>query len=172
MRGVTRLATALLTTGCAVLPAAPTTATAELKDGRGEVVGQATFTEVTGGVRVILLAHGLPAGDKAVHIHAVGKCEAPDFASAGAHFNPGNRQHGLLNALGPHAGDLPNIHIGDDGAGRLESFNDRITLAAGPTSLFDGDGSALVVHAGPDDHRTDPSGNSGARIACGVIVQP
>jgi Cu-Zn family superoxide dismutase len=99
-------------------------------------------------------------------------CEPPAFTSAGGHVNPGGRQHGLQNPRGPHAGDLPNIRIEADGSGRLESLNDRITLGAGPTSLFDGDGSALVIHAAADDLQTDPTGNSGGRLACGVIVKP
>jgi Cu-Zn family superoxide dismutase len=171
-RFVPLAAAGVLTAGCAALPAPPTRATAELKNAQDQIVGSATLTEVSGGVRVVVTARALPAGDKGVHIHAVGTCEPPAFTSAGGHVNPGNRQHGLLNPLGPHAGDLPNILIEADGAGRLESLNDRITLAPGPTSLFDADGSALVLHAAADDHRTDPSGNSGARLACGVIVKP
>jgi Cu-Zn family superoxide dismutase len=165
-------AAALLAAGCAVMQAGPTTATARLTNAQGEVVGSATLTEVSGGVLVILTARGLPAGDKGVHIHAVGMCEPPAFTSAGGHVNPGGRQHGLQNPRGPHAGDLPNIRIEADGSGRLESLNDRITLGAGPTSLFDGDGSALVIHAAADDLQTDPTGNSGGRLACGVIVKP
>jgi superoxide dismutase, Cu-Zn family len=166
------VATAVLAAGCAAMQTVPTTATAELKNAPGEVVATATLTEVSGGVRVVLTAHGLPAGDKGVHIHDIGTCEPPAFTSAGGHFNPGGRQHGLLNPRGPHGGDLPNIRIEADGSGRLESLNDRITLGAGPHSLFDGDGSALVIHAAPDDQRTDPTGNSGGRVACGVIVKP
>ena len=165
-------AAALAAAGCAGLQAGLTTASARLTNGQGEVVGSATLTEVSGGVRVILTARGLPAGDKGVHIHTVGTCEPPAFASAGGHFNPGSRQHGLQNPRGPHAGDLPNLRIEADGAGRLETLNDRITLGAGATSLLDADGSALVIHTGADDHRTDPTGNSGSRLACGVIVKP
>jgi Cu-Zn family superoxide dismutase len=173
MRLLTPLVAAtFLAAGCATMPAVPTTATAELKNAPGEVVGTATLTEVSGGVRVVLTARGLPAGDKGVHIHGVGTCEPPAFTSAGAHFNLAGRHHGLLNPLGPHAGDLPNLRIEADGSGRLESLNDRITLGTGPTSLFDGDGSALVIHAAADDQRTDPTGNSGSRLACGVIVKP
>ena len=91
------------------------------------------------------------------------------FASAGSHFNPTGRQHGALNAQGPHAGDLPNVTIAADGKGRLESTTELISLVGGPSSVFDADGSAIVVHAAPDDFKTDPTGNSGARIACGVI---
>jgi superoxide dismutase, Cu-Zn family len=167
-------AVALVMSGCAglaqPLPGA-NSATAVLHDARGQVVGTATLVEVTGGVRVLIEAKGLPSGPKGVHIHEVGRCDPPDFISAGGHFNPDGRKHGLLNPEGPHAGDLPNITVGDDGAGRLESMNERITLAAGPASILDGDGSAIVIHAGPDDFMTDPAGDSGARIACGVIVR-
>jgi Cu-Zn family superoxide dismutase len=158
--------------GCAGMraPAAPPiTATAEVRNAQGQPVGTATLSQVTGAVRIILETRGLPPGQKGVHIHAVGKCDPPDFTSAGDHFNPGMKQHGLQNPQGPHAGDLPNLTIGADGTGRLESTNDRITLAEGPTSLLDADGSAIVVHAAVDDFKTDPTGNSGARLACGVI---
>jgi Cu-Zn family superoxide dismutase len=163
--------TLLLAAGCAAMlqPPRPGTATAELQNAEGRVVGNATLTEVSGGVRILVEVRGLPSGDKAVHIHEVGQCDPPGFTSAGAHFNPTQRQHGLQNPLGPHAGDLPNIQVDGDGNGRLETMNERVTLASGPTSLFDGDGSALVVHGAPDDFKTDPTGNSGARIACGVI---
>jgi Cu-Zn family superoxide dismutase len=132
-------------------------------------VGQATLTEVGGGVRIVLEASGLPPGPKGVHLHAVGKCEPPAFASAGDHFNPKNQGHGVLNPSGPHAGDLPNLTIDADGKGRLETFTERVTLGSGPTSLFDDDGTALLIHASPDDFRTDPAGNSGPRIACGIV---
>lgn len=159
--------------GCATVtsPSGGATASAELRDAHDKVVGQAGFTEVAGGVRVLLEAKGLPPGDKAVHLHAVGKCEPPAFESAGAHFNPSNKQHGLLNSAGSHAGDLPNFTIAADGAGRLETFSERITLGTGETSLFGADGTAVVVHAGPDDFQTDPAGNSGPRIACGVVTK-
>jgi Cu-Zn family superoxide dismutase len=165
---------ALFTTGCAALtqPTPGTNAaTAELRNAQGQVVGTATLAEVSGGVRVLVDAKGLPPGPKGVHIHAVGKCEPPDFASAGGHFNPGGKKHGFDSPEGPHAGDLPNMTVGADAVGRLESMNERITLAAGPNPVLDADGSALVIHADPDDFRTDPAGNSGARVACGVIVR-
>lgn len=171
MRHLTVLiAACAVAAGCAATKPAPMTATAELRNAQGQPVGTATLTDVGGGVRVIVEARNLPPGDKGVHIHEVGRCEPP-FTTAGGHFNPGKRQHGLQNPAGPHAGDLPNITIGTDGTGRLETVTDRVTLGGGATSLFDADGSAIVIHAAPDDHRTDPAGNSGARIACGVIVR-
>ncbi len=148
--------------------AAPT-ATAELMDASGRDVGTAHLSEDGEGVRILLEVHGLTAGRKGVHIHETGNCEPPDFKSAGAHFNPAAKQHGTDNPQGPHAGDLPNIEVGKDGTGRLDTTTDRVTLGEGASSLFDADGSALVVHADPDDYKTDPSGNSGDRIACAVI---
>jgi superoxide dismutase, Cu-Zn family len=165
----------LLLSACAgTSPVSPlgASATAEVRDAGNRVVGQATLTEVSGGVRILLEASGLTSGPHGVHLHAVGKCEPPAFASAGDHLNPQNKQHGLLNPSGPHAGDLPNLTIEPDGKGRLETFTDRVTLGPGPTSLFDDDGTALVIHAAPDDFRTDPAGNSGPRIACGTIEKP
>ena len=163
---------ALAVAGCAGLAkpdVTPVTATAELKNAEGRTVGTATLSQVGSGVRVVLDARGLAPGQKGVHLHAVGKCDPPDFASAGPHFNPDGKKHGLQSAEGPHAGDLPNITIAADGNGRLESMSERITLGAGATSLLDADGTALVIHAAADDFKTDPTGNSGARLACGVV---
>jgi superoxide dismutase, Cu-Zn family len=158
--------------GAARVGPAGATATAELRDRSGRVVAQASLTEVDRGVRIVIEASGLPPGAKGVHLHGVGTCEAPTFASAGEHFNPTTKRHGLLNPEGPHAGDLPNITIDADGKGRLETFTERVSLSAGAASLFDADGTALVIHGDPDDFRTDPSGNSGPRIACGVLEKP
>jgi Cu-Zn family superoxide dismutase len=163
-------ATALLA-GCAAVQPRTVSAAAEIRNASGQLVGRAVLTEIEQGVRVAVDARGLPAGDKGVHIHAVGACEGPTFESAGPHFNPDGKQHGILNPAGAHAGDLPNIRIDATGTGRLETMATRITLGSGPHSVFDGDGSALVIHASADDHRTDPTGNSGNRIACGVIVK-
>jgi len=134
------------------------------------VVGTAIFTQVGSALRVVLEVHDLPPGVKAVHVHEVGRCEGPAFTSAGGHFNPHGRQHGALNhPRGPHAGDLPNLTVAADGKGRLESTTELMSLGLEPGSVFDADGSAIIVHAAPDDFRTDPTGNAGARIACGVI---
>lgn len=142
-------------------------ATAELKTPDGRRVGRATIH--VGGNEVRIAINGLRPGRYGVHLHAVGRCEGPAFESAGPHWNPTTRQHGRLNPAGHHRGDLPNLEVGADGTGRL-----AFTIA-GPTiwhrrnGFLDADGTALVVHAAPDDERTDPSGNSGARIACGVL---
>jgi Cu-Zn family superoxide dismutase len=146
-------------------------ATVTLQDASGATVGTAGFAQHDGFVRVEVKAKGIAAGQHGVHLHAVGSCTPPDFTSAGGHFNPAQKQHGLSNPAGPHAGDMPNLTVGADGNGELEFSDDRITLNDGPNSLFDADGTALVVHAGPDDQMTDPSGNSGARIACGVVTK-
>jgi Cu-Zn family superoxide dismutase len=164
----------LVLSGCASMTQPATTgntAVAELKNANGQTVGMATFTEGAGGVRIVMEVKGLPPGAKGVHIHEVGKCEGPQFASAGGHFNPEKKQHGTMNPQGAHAGDLPNVTVGADGSGRLETTTNRVTLGGGASSLFDADGSALVIHAAADDFLTDPTGNSGGRTACGVIVK-
>ena len=122
-------------------------------------------------MRILVETKGLPPGPHGAHVHAVGKCDPPDFNSAGPHFNPTNKQHGALNPQGSHAGDLPNLTIGPDGTGRMETTTEQLSLGSGPSSVWDADGSALVVHANADDFKTDPTGNSGARVACGVLVK-
>ena len=166
---------ALALAGCASMTQPATThntATAELKNAGGQPVGTATFTEVPGAVRILVEVKGLPPGEKGVHLHEVGKCEGPQFTSAGSHINPEKKQHGVLNPQGAHSGDLPNITVDGAGNGRMETTTTRVTLGGGATSLLDADGSAMVIHAAPDDFKTDPTGNSGARIVCGVIVKP
>ena len=122
-------------------------------------------------VHVNVKVDGLSAGLHGIHIHAVGSCAGPTFASAGGHYNPLVRQHGLENPNGPHAGDLPNLIVDADGHGRLQAKTDRVTLSPGAGTLLDGDGSAFIIHANPDDQVTDAgNGGSGPRIACGVIV--
>lgn len=123
-------------------------------------------------VHVDVQLTGLPPGPHGIHFHAVGSCSlsgATLFASAGAHYNPLGRQHGLDNSAGPHAGDAPNFTVSSDGTGRSTFTTDRVSLTEGSTSLFDSDGSAIVIHAAADDQLSQPSGNSGGRIACGVI---
>jgi Cu-Zn family superoxide dismutase len=143
-------------------------AAAPLRNAEGQVLGMAIFTQEAQGVRISVTVKGLSPGEHGIHIHSVGKCEPPDFLSAGPHFNPTNKKHGLTNPEGPHAGDLPNLVVGEDGSAVYEHITDRVTLTPGELSLFDEDGSSLVIHAGPDDQMTDPAGNSGARVLCGV----
>src|SRR5215467_3998170 len=138
---------------------------------RKSVVGSGVFLQQDDGVRVLLDVKNLPPGIKAVHIHEVGRCEAPSFASAGGHFNPTNAQHGFDNPRGPHAGDLPNITVDADGQGHLEYTDPLVNLRTGPASLLEGRGTALVLHEKEDDNRTDPAGDSGVRIACGVVTR-
>lgn len=145
-------------------------AKAVLINAQGESVGWAALMEVPGrGVRVQLKVSNLSPGRHAFHIHDVGKADAPDFKSAGGHFNPAHKQHGHKNPAGAHAGDLPNLLVGKDGKGRADIVVSGVTLGEGETSLFHPGGTSLVIHASEDDQRTDPSGNAGARVACGVI---
>jgi superoxide dismutase, Cu-Zn family len=165
------IAATLLATMCLSLPATAQVAKATLTDANGKVVGEVNLVQTNDGVLIRLSLKGLPAGERAFHVHAVGKCEPP-FTSAGPHFNPGGKKHGLEAADGAHAGDMPNLHIPSSGDLSVEILNNMITLAKGrPNSVFDADGSAIVVHAMADDYKTDPAGNAGDRIACGVITE-
>lgn len=140
-------------------------AIAQIRTPDGAEVGRATATEVAGGLRVTLDVHDLAPGTHGAHVHTIGRCDPPDFASAGGHWNPAGTKHGSMNPQGPHEGDLPNLVIGAGGRGTIGIVLPGATMAG----LLDSDGSAIVVHAKPDDLMTDPSGNSGARIACGVF---
>jgi superoxide dismutase, Cu-Zn family len=144
-------------------------ASAVLKNAQGTEVGRATLTTTPSGVLISLDLTAIPAGEHAFHIHAVGKCEPPKFESAGPHFNPDATKHGLMNPEGPHAGDMPNLHVPEGGKLQIEVLNPTVTLSA-ESALLDEDGSAVVIHAGADDYKTDPAGNAGDRIACGVIT--
>jgi Cu-Zn family superoxide dismutase len=136
-----------------------------LVNATGQSIGSVRAWQTTGGVSFHIEASGLPHGVHGVHVHAVGRCEGPDFASAGSHWNPAGKKHGLNNPAGPHAGDMPNVEVAANGV-----LSATVVLpGASMASLLDADGAALVVHAGADDYMTDPSGNSGARIACAVI---
>lgn len=146
----------------------PEQAKAELKDASGKSIGTAVLTDTPHGVLVRLNLTAAPAGIHAFHIHTTGKCEAP-FTSAGGHFNPAMKQHGIENMNGMHAGDLPNFTVPTGGMLQLDLLAEGVTLKAGANSLLDADGSALVLHATGDDYRTDPAGNAGDRIACGVV---
>ena len=154
-----------------VLAQAPETAKAELKDASGKTVGQATLTESPHGVLVHVTLAGAPQGAHAFHIHATGKCEGPAFTTAGGHFNPAMKQHGVSNPLGMHAGDLPNVEVPASGALTFDFFAVGVTLKAGTNSVTDADGSALMLHRGTDDYKSDPAGNAGDRIVCGVVTR-
>jgi len=147
----------------------PQTGVADLVDGEGNAKGKAVLTQQEDGIHVDLKVSGLPSGVHAAHIHSVGACTAPDFKSAGGHWNPEMKQHGRENPMGAHMGDMPNMTVSDDGAGTLETVVEGATLTDGKDALFDADGAAIVIHAIADDNKSDPSGNAGGRIACGVI---
>jgi len=147
------------------------TAEAELKDAKGQDVGVASLTQTPAGVLIRLSVRSMPVGEHAFHIHAIGKCEPPDFASAGGHFNPTNTHHGMMSGPG-HAGDMPNLHIPAGGSLDVEVLNTAVTLdKEKPNSVFHPGGTAVVIHAGKDDYTSDPAGNAGGRIACGVLAQ-
>ena len=159
------LGAALLAAG----PAAAQSANAVLLNPAGEEIGTVALEQLERGVRIFVQAERLPAGVHAFHIHQTGRCDPPDFQSAGGHFNPTEEQHGWNNPQGYHAGDLPNAQVHADGTLAVEHFTDAVTLGAGDTSIFDDDGAAIVMHEGADDYLTDPAGAAGARIACGVL---
>jgi Cu-Zn family superoxide dismutase len=178
--GIVAAATAgLLMSGCATRdydrdplnaePLGPSSAAADLMDPTGRLLARASAEEVSEGVRVRVEAAGLAPGAYGAHIHAVGRCDAPDFASAGPHWNPTDRQHGKDNPAGMHKGDLPNLLVGADGRGSFEYVVLGGAIGGGPNAMLDRDGGAVVIHQRPDDYRTDPTGNSGDRIACGVL---
>jgi Cu-Zn family superoxide dismutase len=145
-----------------------------IKTSTGEDAGTAAFTQEKSKLSIKLDLKNLPVGQHAVHIHAKSACDAPDFKSAGGHFNPENKQHGTLNPMGHHAGDLPqNVEIGEGHVGQATFKVDYLSLdPASPNSILANGGTAIIVHEKPDDMKTDPTGNAGNRIACGVITSP
>lgn len=147
----------------------PEHAQANLLDRSGQLLARATASEEPAGVRVRLEAAGLRPGTYGAHIHTIGRCDPPSFDSAGPHWNPTTRQHGFEAPSGHHAGDLPNLVVGQTGQGSVEYLVSGARLANGAMALMDRDGAAVIVHERADDYRTDPSGNSGPRIACGVL---
>ena len=175
---LSRLAAALLglsVLACASMRSAPsegggvTSAMATLRDASGVTVGTASLSQTSSGVLVSASLSGLGSGTHAIHVHEAGRCDAPEFTTAGAHFNPEQKQHGYRNPAGAHAGDMPNVSLPASGALTFDVLLPRAALS-GKNALLDGDGAAIVVHASADDYQTDPAGNSGTRVACGVIT--
>ena len=164
------LACPLAMAACATVPDAKSVLVARsiLTDTSGVTIGSAEVRRTEAGLMLDAKVSGLSPGPHGIHLHMTGKCEAPGFTSAGGHLNPNEHQHGTMNPAGPHLGDLPNINVGPNGTGSVTTSIPG-ALSDVFTAINDADGTAVVVHAGPDDYRSDPSGNSGARIACGVL---
>jgi len=146
---------------------APATAQALLKTADGKDAGWVMATQEEGGIRLAINAMGMSAGEHGIHVHMTGKCEGPKFESAGGHWNPMGAKHGLNNPQGQHSGDMPNLVVASDGSGRMDYLLDEAQL----DQMLDADGAALVIHAKADDQKTDPSGDSGDRLACGVFTR-
>jgi len=167
------LSAAFLVSAAIPSPAAAQTAHADIVNAQGATIGHAKFTAASDGVKISVTVSQLTPGEHGIHIHNVGKCDGPAFTTAGGHFNPTNAHHGIHNGQDPHphVGDLPNLAVSEKGTGKLNFTAAGATISEGPNSLFHEGGTSLIIHAKPDDLMSDPSGNSGDRIACGVIVQ-
>jgi superoxide dismutase, Cu-Zn family len=151
--------------------AAADTARAAIADAQGASVGDAVLRQAPHGVVIKVDLRNIKPGVHALHVHTMGKCDPPDFKTAGAHWAPAGNEHGVLNAKGPHGGDLPNVHVLADGKVTVEFFLANARIGGGSQGLLDADGSAVVLHAGEDDYSSNPAGNSGDRIACGVVTK-
>jgi len=170
------LAAAIGASGCLSNPMPPQPGASPIQQARATLTvdgsipaGEAVFTQLDNGIRVVLNVEGLPPGVHAAHIHETGSCAPPNYTSAGGHWNPEGREHGRDNPEGQHMGDLPNIIVGQSGTGTLEVIVSYAWIGEGGDTLLDDDGAAVMIHAGPDDYMSDPAGNAGPRIACGVI---
>jgi Cu-Zn family superoxide dismutase len=147
----------------------PKTAEAEIVNTKGEKIGSASLIQTKDGLKVAIQASHLPPGEHGIHFHETGTCKSPHFKSAGGHFSPTHKQHGLKSARGPHSGDLPNLKVNSDGTAMTEMTTKRVTLMPGNNSLLKEGSTSIIIHDKQDDQMTDPSGGSGDRIACGVI---